>query len=152
MPAPDLSMPPIPLSNFGNPESPIRQSGHALRGRSCLFRSWTVDTKDDALESHNCESESGASTGPRPRWSDKEKEKPEEPAALLDYFASCRKGGDGSYQKEAMFQSESEDDDFLDSTEDEELGDVDDLLKYLEYHSRFLRFGKDIHSSEQYDQ
>ena len=123
---------PIPLSNFRNPESPIRPSEHALGRRSRLFQSWTVDTEYDALESPNYQSTSGASTGSF-TWSDDEDEELEEPAALLEYFVLCRKGGDASCEKEATYQSESEDEDSLDSIEeDEELGDVDDLLKYFE--------------------
>ena len=128
---------PIPLSNFRNPESPIRPSEHALGRRSRLFQSWMVDSSDDALESHNCESASGASTGSFTWWSDDENEELEDPTTLLEYFASCRKGGDASCDKEATYQSESEDEDSLDSIEeDEELGDVDDLLKYFESRKR----------------
>ncbi|KAF8326048.1 uncharacterized protein EI90DRAFT_3128195 [Cantharellus anzutake] len=114
----------IPLSEFEDPESPIRPSAHALGRRSHLHQSWTMEDLEDYEP--DSEIESDASSEPSMQWSDDEEL--EEPAALLDFFASCTK----VIRIDLADRSDSEDDDSLDTIEEgEELEDVGDLMEYF---------------------
>src|SRR5258708_15042445 len=63
-----LAPDPIPLADFETPQSPIRPSEHTLAGkRSRLCQGWTADDEN-------------------------ENEVLGDPAVLLEYFASCKKG------------------------------------------------------------
>ena len=131
-PVPD----PILLADFEDPRSRIRPSEHALGRRSRLYQSWIADSEDNVPilpKSDECKSGSIAPIAPTSSWADDENGDIGDPMVLLEYFASCKKGSDASCQKEAIYQNDSEDEDSLDSIEeDEELGDVNDLINYFE--------------------